>query len=201
MSPEIRRTIIKLAKRQAFFRARDISDLGIAREYLSELVTDGTLMRSGRGVYFLTDNDFTEHHNLVEIAFRVPHAVIALVSALRFYDLTTQNPREIWIAIKRGQRKPSITYPPLKVFYYSEATFLEGIEEHKIEGEIVKVYSVEKTIADCFKFRSKIGMDVAIEALTDARKYKKINYDKLYHYAEQNRILHILRPYVEAIPQ
>lgn len=201
MNPETRNTIIKLAKEQSFFRARDICNLGIASRYLSELVSEGTLMRSGRGVYFLSDNDLTEHHNLVEIAYRVPHAVIALVSALRFHNLTTQNPREIWIAINRGQRKPSIGYPPLQVFYYSEESFYEGIEEHKIEGEVVKVYSVEKTLADCFKFRSKIGLDVAIEALSDARKSKKLNYDKLYQFAEQNRIFNILRPYVEAIPQ
>ncbi len=199
MKEEVKSKLIKLASHQRFIRSRDVSKVGATREYLSELVEEGSLLRSGRGVYAFAESDVTEHHNLAEVAFRVPHAVIALISALRFHNLTTQNPHQIWIAVERGQRKPSLDYPPLRVFNYAKANFNSGIEEHKLEGQLVKVYSIEKTIADCFKFRNKIGHDVAIEALADARKGRKFNYNRLYQYAKENRVAHIIRPYVEAL--
>ena len=157
------------------------------------------MLRCGRGLYMLTDTDFTEHHSLVEACKQVPHGVLCLLTSLRFHEMTTQSPHEIWMAIDRSAHRPCQDGPPLHVVRFSGAAREEGIQEHCIEGVIVRLYSPAKTVADCFKYRNKIGLDVAIEALRDFRRYRLGSIDELCHYAAICRVSNVMRPYLEAI--
>jgi Transcriptional regulator, AbiEi antitoxin len=143
-------------------RARDLKLDPNSRRYLARLAERGLIERVGRGIYTTTAGEISEHHTLAEASLRVPHAVICLLSALRFYDLTTEAPFATWIAIENKARTPKLDYPHLQVVRMSGASLISGIEEHLIEGVRVRVYTPAKTVADCFKFRSRIGLDVAI---------------------------------------
>lgn len=144
--------------------ARDFVNAGIAREHLSRLIEDGVLARPARGLYVIADDPPTEQRSLVEAAQRVPSGVVCLLSALQFHGLTSQAPFEIWLAIDRKSRLPKSETPPLRIVQFSGAALTSDIEEHTIEGVCVRVYSAAKTVADCFKFRHKVGLDVAIES-------------------------------------
>src|SRR5579862_2278954 len=156
--------ILRLARRKGMLRPRDLASLDIPRRHLTRLTEQGILNRSGRGIYFLANADVTENHSLAEACKRVPVGVICLLSALRFHSLTTQNPWEVWLAITPASRKPRIDHPPVRIARFSGSAFREGVDNHRIEGVEVKVYSPAKTVADCFKYRNKIGIDIAIEA-------------------------------------
>jgi len=183
--------------------ARDLKAQGIPREYLWQLQQKGLLERAGRGIYRQPNWKVTENHSLVEVAQRVPRGVICLLSALRFHDLTTQSPFEVWVAIDRkAHRSNSIRdghMTPLHIVRFSGEALTSGVEEHTIEGVIVKIYSPAKTVADCFKYRNKIGIDVAMEALRDCWQKRRASADELWRYAKICRVANVMRPYMEAI--
>ena len=180
-------------------RPRDVEALGIAREFLLRLYRRGLLVRQARGVYALPQTPVTEHHSLAMAAKRVPRGVICLLSALRFHGLTTQNPHEVWIAIDHKARKPSVEPPALRVVRFSGRALAEDVEEPEIEGVRVRVTSAAKTVADCFKFRSKVGTELAIQALRECFREKKASMDELWEAAKICRVANIMRPYMESL--
>jgi len=191
--------IIKMVRKTGVVRAREIRKAGLHPEYLRKLCKSGHLIRTGRGLYVLADGDFTEHHSLAEACKRVPHGIICLLSALSYHEIGTQNPHQIWMAIDRSMRKPKVDYPPIRIFRFSGPSLEEGIEEKKIEGVSVRVYNPAKTVADCFKYRNKVGIDVAIEALKECWRSRRSTIDELVHYAKICRVRNIMQPYLEAI--
>jgi predicted transcriptional regulator of viral defense system len=180
-------------------RARDIEAVGLPREYLLRLHRQGKLNRPGRGIYTLPDAAVTEHHSYAEVAKRVPEGVICLLSALVFHEITTQNPASVWIALRKGARKPALASPSLRIVRISGPSLTEGIEKHQVEGVPVRVYSAAKTVADCFKFRNNVGLDVAIEALKDCLRRRKATVNEIYRYAKVCRVSNVIRPYMEAL--
>lgn len=191
--------ILELAARQRLVRPRDVEALGIARAFLTRLERRGLLERRARGVYVLADAPVSEHHSLALAAKLVPRGVICLLSALRFHGLTTQDPHEVWMAIDVKARKPSVEFPVLRIVRFSGRSLAEGIETHLIEAVPVQVYSPAKTVADCFKYRNKIGMDVAIEALRDALRKRKATIDEIHRFAKVCRVANVVRPYLESV--
>jgi len=153
----------------------------------------------GRGLYVAEGSRVTEHHTLVEATKRVPHGVICLLSALRFHGLTTQSPHEVWMAIAHKARCPSADYPPLRIVHFSGEALSYGVKEKKLEGMIVRVFDPAKTVADCFKFRNKIGVDVALEALRDCYRRKKATMDELFMAARVCRVARVMQPYLESL--
>ncbi len=191
--------VLEYAKKHGIIRVRDIINERIHPEYLRRLCAKGLLVKIGRGTYMPADMDFSGNIGLAQVAKRVPHAVISLLSALQFHDIGTQLPHEVWIAIDGKAAKPQIDYPPVRVMRFSGKSLSEGIEEHIIEGVSVRVYNKAKTVADCFKYRNKIGLDVALEALKDCYRRKLCNNDELWKYAKICRVSNVMKPYLEAI--
>jgi predicted transcriptional regulator of viral defense system len=191
--------ILELVKKAGMLRPRDLDPYGIPRTYLSRLCTAGKLQRISRGLYVLPENIATEHHSLAEVGKRVPKGVVCLLSALRFHELTTQAPFEVWLAIGEKAWRPRMEYPPLRIVRFSSTTLRAGIEEHQIEGVTVQVYSPAKTVADCFKYRNKVGLDVAIEALRECWRSRRCTMDDLWHFAAICRVRNVMRPYLESI--
>jgi predicted transcriptional regulator of viral defense system len=179
-------------------RLRDLAAQGITTNQLHRLIESGCVERVGRGLYRAKEADITEHHTLLEAALLVPKGVICLLSALRFHDLTTQAPFEVWMAIDNKAWRPTIPDVPLRIHYFSGRALTQGVERHEIEGVQVKIYSAAKTVADCFKFRNKIGVDVAIEALRDYLR-KRLPEKDLWRYAEICRVRNVIYPYLEAL--
>jgi len=196
--PEPFQRIMHYVGQHGIIRPRDIEAIGLPREYLLRLYRRGQIVRSGRGLYSLPNAAITERHSYAEVARRVPGGVFCLLSALAFHEITTQSPRSVWIALPQGARRPAISSPSLRVVRLSGASLTEGIENHKVEGVPIRVYSAAKTVADCFKFRNKIGLDVAIEALKDSLRQKKATVNQIYHYAKVCRVSNVIRPYLEA---
>jgi len=190
--------LAQLARGAGTLRARELEQHGIARSYLRQLVASGFLVQTGRGLYTLANADVSEHQTLIEAALRLPHGVICLASALRFHNLTTQNPWKVWMLIETGKRVPKVDYPPLLVFQACGPSFTEGIETHVLSGGSVRVTSVAKTVADCFKYRSKIGLDVALEALRECLREQRATREELHHFARLCRVERIMQPYMEA---
>jgi predicted transcriptional regulator of viral defense system len=191
-------SVINLAQQAGAIRPKDLEPLGIPREYLSRLTEQGILQRVGRGLYMLPDYEVTEHHTLVEVSRLVPNGVVCLLSALRFHGLTTQAPFEVWLAIGEKAWKPKIENILLRIFRFSRVSLEAGIEEHWIEGVKVRVFNAAKTVADCFKYRNKVGLDVAIETLRDCRRNRKCSNADLWRFAKICRVSNIMRPYLEA---
>jgi predicted transcriptional regulator of viral defense system len=189
---------LSFVRKQQIIRPRDLEAQGIPREYLLRLMRKGKLLRLSRGVYELTDSDPTEHHSLAVAAKETPHGVICLLSALQFHELTTQNPRAIWLGIHVKARLPHNSSVPYHIVRYSEETLNSGVITHKIEGVAVKVFTPAKTVADCFKYRKKIGLDVAIEALQDSLRRRKATVDDIVRYAKICRVARVIQPYLEA---
>jgi len=171
---------------------------GITRYMLYSLRDKGIIERVSRGIYRLVELPPVSNPDLVTVSLRFPNAVICLVSALAWHDITTQIPHAVSVAIPKDSRMPSLDYPPIQVHKFSKEAYRSGIEEHLIDGVPVKVYNPEKTLADCFKFRNKIGMDVALEALKLYRTRKKFDLAKLLKYARVCRVEKVMRPYLEA---
>jgi predicted transcriptional regulator of viral defense system len=190
---------VQYVRQNGIVRPRDIEAIGVPREYLLRLHHQGRLNRTGRGIYTLLDASVTERHSYAEVAKRVPEAILCLLSALAFHEITTQNPASIWIALGKGTRTPAIASPSLRVIRLTGPSLSEGIEIHSVEGVSVRVYSTAKTVADCFKFRNKIGLDVAIEALKDSLRQKKATMNEIYRYAKICRVSNVIRPYMEAL--
>jgi predicted transcriptional regulator of viral defense system len=191
--------IVRLARRRGILRPRDLAPLDIPRRHLTRLAEQGVLLRSGRGLYVLASADVSENHSLAEACKRVSGGIICLLSALRFYGLTTQNPWEVWMAITPASRKPKVDHPPLRVVRFSGKAFAEGVEHHRIQGVDVRIYSAAKTVADCFKYRNKIGVDVAVQALRDAWQKRKITAAQISHFAEVCRITNVMQPYLDSL--
>jgi predicted transcriptional regulator of viral defense system len=180
-------------------RMSEAMRLGMTRYMLYALLDRGEIERVSRGVYRLVDLPPIGNPDLVTIGLRVPNAVVCLVSALSFHELTTQIPHEVSIAIMRGSRAPRIDHPPVHIHSFAKAAYGAGIEDHTIDGVTVRIYNPEKTLADCFKFRNKIGMDVMQEALRTYRTRRKTNFDEVIRYAEICRVEKVMRPYLEAL--
>ena len=191
--------VLALIRRYGVVRPRDLAAHGIPREYLVRLYRQGLLDRPARGVYVLADADPSEHQSLVEACKRVPHGVVCLLSALRFHHLTTQAPFEVWLAIGAKAWHPRVDYPPLRVVRFSGPALTAGVEEHVIQGVTVRVTNPARTVVDCFKYRNKIGLDVALEALRDCRRQKKATMDELYRAAQARRMANVMRPYLESL--
>jgi predicted transcriptional regulator of viral defense system len=191
--------LLKIIRQMGVLRPRDLDAHGIPRQYLRLATDQGLVQRIGRGLYVAPDSEPTEHHSIVGAAKRVPGGVICLLSALRFHDLTTQLPHEVWIAIAEKSRLPQPDHPPLHVVRFSQASLHYGVLKQKIEGVPVQVFDPAKTVADCFKYRNKIGLDVAIEALRDSRRKKKASMDELWQAAKVCRVARVMQPYMESI--
>lgn len=191
--------VLELVRRAGVLRPRDLVPYDIPRTYLSRLCATGKLQRIGRGLYVLPESGATEHHSLAEACKRVPKGVVCLLSALRFHDLTTQAPFEVWLAIGAKAWRPHLEYPPVRIVHFSQAALQAGVEEHPTEGVTVHVYSPAKTVADCFKYRNKIGLDVALEALRECWRARRCSMDDLWHYANICRVRNVMRPYLESL--
>jgi len=191
--------LLRHARARGLVRPRDLERLRIARTTLKRLVDEGQLIRRSRGVYTVPEHEPTEHTDLAAVTKRVPKAIVCLLSALRFHELTTQNPFEVWIMIDRMAWRPQIDHPPLRVVRASGAALNEGVEVHRIEGALVRVTRPAKTVADCFKYRSKVGTDVALEALRDCWRQRKATMDEILRYAKIDRVANVMRPYLDSL--
>ncbi len=191
--------VLDLVSQRGMLRPSDLDDIGAPRIVLTRMTANGLLEKAGRGIYRLPGNPGSEHESLVTIATKVPQAVFCLLTALQFHELTTQLPREVWISMPRGSHTPRIGYPPVKMVQFSGKAYSEGIEVARRDQVKLRVYSVAKTIADCFKHRNKIGLDVALEALKDARAKKKASADDLWRCAKICRVANVMRPYLESV--
>lgn len=191
--------LLRFARTHGLVRPRDVDRLEIPRTTLKRLVDDGRLSRRSRGVYTLPEHEPTEHTDLAAVAKRAPRAVICLLSALRYHEITTQNPFEVWIMIERTAWRPRIEHPPVRVVRASGAALTEGVVSQTIEGVQVHVTAPGKTVADCFKYRSKVGTDVAIEALRECWRQRKATMDEIHRYAKVDRVANIMRPYMESL--
>lgn len=192
-------SVTALARQHGVLRSRDFEAHGVSRMAVQRLCERGVLRRLGRGIYGLADAEFTEHHTLAEAARRVPAGVVCLLSALRFHELTTQNPFEVWLAIDVKAFKPKVDWPPVRIVRFSGAALTFGVEERDVEGVPVRVTSIAKTVADCFKYRNKIGVDVAVEALAAYRRERRGSVDELLRAAAVDRVAVVLRPYLEML--
>ena len=180
-------------------RTKEALRLGIHPETLYRMRDSGSLACLGRGLYRLSDLPPLGSPDLVAVGLRVPSGVICLISALAFHDLTTQIPHEVYLALPRGAEPPRLEHPPLRVFWFSKRVFDFGREAHQIDGTRVRIYSPEKTVADCFKYRNKIGLDTAREALKLYLERRRKNLDALLEAAEVCRVAKVMRPYLEAL--
>lgn len=191
--------VLDAARKAGILRPRDLAAAGIPRQYLVRLCRRGLLERIGRGLYRLPDAEISEDHTLAELGKRIPRGVVCLLSALRFHGLTTQAPFDIWIAIGSKDRLPRVKGWQVRFFRFSGASLEYGVQERVIEGVKVKVFTPAKTVADCFKFRSKVGQEVAIEALRDCIGDRRATVKELWAAAKVCRVTSIMRPYLEAM--
>jgi predicted transcriptional regulator of viral defense system len=187
-----------LAQRSVF-RARDAARVGVARVSLQRLAEQGILERADRGLYAFAGASLVTHQSFAEVASRHPKAVICLLSALRFHELTTENPAEVYVFVPQHSQRPRMENQLLRVFWVAAETINEGTHEHEIGGVTVRITTPAKTVVDCFKFRSKIGINVATEALRDAWQRKLATADELWKYAEVCRMTQVMRPYFEML--
>lgn len=180
-------------------RARDLERSGISRTQLQRMVEAGVVERVARGLYGLPDTARTEHQHLAEATRRVPGSVVCLLSALRFHGLTTQNPFEVWLAIGRKAWRPRVEHPPIRLVYLSAPALEAGVAVHQVGGTAVPVFSAAKTVADCFKFRNKIGTEVAVEALRDYRRLHPRGLEAVWRFAQVDRVARVIQPYLESL--
>ncbi len=190
--------VLALARQRGLLRASELDIINAPRVVLTRLTASGLLEKLGRGLYRLPDVPRSEHESLVTIAAKVPQAVFCLLTALQFHELTTQLPRQIWIAMPRGSHAPRIDYPPVKMVQFTGDAYTAGIETVERDGIMLRVYGAAKTVADCFKHRNKIGLDVALEALKDARARRTASNDDIWRYAKVCRVANVMRPYLES---
>ena len=191
--------LINLARSQGLIRPCDLAPLGIPRVSLTRAVRRGQLEKVGRGLYGLPGREVSAHGSLAEVARRVPKGVVCLLSALRFHGLTTQAPFEVWLAIENKSLAPKLDFPPLRIVRFSGAALTEGVEEQVVDGVTIRITSVAKTVADCFKYRNKIGLDVALEALREAWHEKRMTSDDIWRYAKICRVANVMRPYLDSL--
>lgn len=180
-------------------RSSEAREHGIHPQTLSRMLDAGHLLKEERGLYRLPDIQYSGDPDLIQIAKLVPRGVICLISSLSFHHLTTQIPSAIWIAIRQDMKKPKINHPPIEVVWLSGDAYSSGIKEHKLNGITVSIYNREKTVADCFKFRNKIGLDIAIEALREYLKQPNSDHDLLISYARIDRVKNLMEPYLRVL--
>ncbi|MGE3844573.1 MAG: type IV toxin-antitoxin system AbiEi family antitoxin domain-containing protein [Vicinamibacterales bacterium] len=199
-SPTDSARLVAMAKKRPVLRSRDVAAQGIHTGTLTRLARAGTLERVGPGRYRLAQpTRATEHHDLVVATTSIPTSVVCLTSALQFHGIGTQLPAEVWLAVPRGASVPRLSAPPVRVVRVQPDVFDLGVEEHRVEGQTVRVYSIVRTLADCFRFRNKIGLDIALEALAEAWRAKRVNLDELHRVAIKLRVQRVMQPYLEAI--
>ena len=191
--------ILERVREAGVLRPRDLQAAGIPGSYLARLAHRGLLTRIDRGLYTLPDGDAGEHHSLAEATKRVPRGIVCLLSALGYHGLTTQSPFEVWMAIGEKDRRPKTEGQALRIVRFSGDALQAGVETHVVDGVPVRIYSPAKTVADCFKYRNKIGVDVAIEALKDCVEQRRCTADELWQYARICRVSNVMRPYMESV--
>ena len=191
--------LLNLTRRRRFIRPRDVEKAGIPRNYLKRLVERGQLQKIERGLYSAGEIPPSEHMSLVQVSHKAPKAVVCLLSALRFHNIGTQIPSEVWIAIDTKARAPKVEYPAVRIVRFSGEALHFGMQRHDVGGTTIKVYTPAKTVADCFKFRHKIGIDVALEALRECYRQKKASMEELWQAAKVCRVANVMRPYMEAL--
>lgn len=191
--------LLEYIAQHGIVRSQEVRAHGWAATYLQRLEESGLIKRVSRGLYTLQNSAESGQSNLALVCKRAPEAVVCLLSALRFHDITTQLPFEVWIAIGNKSRRPLIEYPPIRLMRFSGPALTQGIEHHLVDGVSISVYSAAKTVADCFKYRNKIGLDVAIEALKECRKKQLASVDEIWHYATVCRVTKVMQPYIQAI--
>lgn len=192
-------SVLELARQKGLFRLSEATAAGIHPEHVRRLMNAGQLTRVGRGLYAVPAQQATEYHTLAEIAKRVPKGIVCLLTALRFHSIGTQHPREVWLAVDRRAGIPRIDFTPVRIVRISGAALTAGIDEHDIEGVTVRITSPARTVVDCFKFRNKIGVDVAVEALREYRRLRKGTVDELWRQADRLRMTRVMRPYWDAM--
>ena len=191
--------VLELASQKEIIRLRDLKEIDIPRIVLTRLIRSGQLEKIARGLYCVPNKPVTENSNLVTIAIKIPQAIFCLLTALQIHEITTQLPRQIWIAMPRGSHVPKLDYPPIKMIQCSANIYSIGVEIIEYEKQTIRVYSPAKTVVDCFKYRNTVGLDVAIEALREVRAQKKATADELWHFAKIGRVTNVIRPYLEVI--
>ncbi|GAB3759316.1 type IV toxin-antitoxin system AbiEi family antitoxin domain-containing protein [Ramlibacter monticola] len=191
--------VLRLARARTLLRARDVTQQGLPTIALTRLVQAGKLERVARGLYGLPGAAISEHRSLAEVSARVPKGVVCLLSALRVHEIGTQAPFEVWIAIPQHMVPPRLDQPAIRVVRMSDDALAEGVEHLNIDGIQVPVFNAARTIVDCFRFRNKIGLDVALEALRDGWSQRKFRLDDLWRHATRGRAANVMRPYIEAI--
>ena len=190
---------LALVRATGAIRPRDLAAAGLSPRLLGRLMERGLVDRVARGVYVASDAEYTEGHALAEAAKRVPNGVVCLLSSLRYHELTTQLPWEVWIGIGNKAWAPRESGSALRVIRYSASTLALGVEHHTIEGVDVVIFDPAKTVVDCFKYRGTVGFDVALEALRDCWRRRLTTMDELWRYAEACRMTNVMRPYLESL--
>ena len=191
--------VLRLARARTLLRARDVTQQGLPTIALTRLVQAGKLERVARGLYGLPGAEISEHRSLAEVSARVPKGVVCLLSAVRVHEIGTQAPFEVWIAIPQHMVTPRLDQPAIRVVRMADVALAEGVERLHIDGVEVPVFNAARTVVDCFRFRNKIGLDVAIEALRDGWSQRKFALDDLWRHATRGRVANVMRPYIEAI--
>ena len=202
MSPQPRTqrdTARNLFQQKGLVRMRDLRDAGVGAETVARLVREGAVTRVARGLYQLADYMPDARRSFAEASALVPRGVICLTSALQFHELTLQMPSAVWIAIDRTGWKPKVEYPPIRFVRFSSRALKEGVKRHLIDGIEVPIFEPAKTIVDCFRYRNKIGLDIAMEGLREGLRTKRVTPDQLWEFARSARVWSVMRPYVEAM--
>jgi predicted transcriptional regulator of viral defense system len=199
MAEKLAKKLLRLAQAQPAVSARELTSAGIPQHVLSRMAAKGHLRRVGRGLYSGADSSPSVHQSVIEVTKRAPKAVVCLLSALEIHEVGVQAPFEVWIALPAGTHAPKGTGASIRVTRLSGAAFSEGIETVTLDGAPVRIYALAKTITDCFKLRNKVGLDVALEALREGWKVRKVSMDELWRYAEINRMTNVMRPYLESL--
>lgn len=194
-----RQQVLEFIQAQSVVRPCDLKKRGMPKDYLYLLEKEGIIERIGRGLYQWPGKDLGRYQSLVEASKLAPKAVVTLLSALNYHNITTQNPHQIWLAIDGKAWRPAISYPPIRFVTMSGEALHAGVEEHFIDGVKIKVFSPAKTVVDCFKYRNKLGLDVALEALREGWSSRKFTMDELLHYAEICRVKKVMKPYIESL--
>ena len=194
----IRQARALLKPQAGAFRTGEALKAGVHPRTLYKMRDQGVIERLGRGMYRFADMPSLGNPDLATVGMKVPKGVICLISALSYHEMTTEIPHEIYVALPRGAEPPRLDYPPIRIFWFSGSAFTEGVEQHDVDGIPVKVYNPEKTLADCFKYRNKIGLDVVLEVLKFYRQRKRFRVDDLMRYARICRVEKVMRPYLEA---
>ena len=193
-------SVIKIfQKNNGVMKSSQLFKLGVQPRILYAMRDKGLVVQEGRGLYRLANEQVWSDPDLAVVSLLIPKGVICLISALYFHQITTQIPHEVYVALPKDSEKPRIKYPPTRFFWISPAPFKAGIEKHKVDNVEIRVYSVAKTIADCFKFRNSIGMEVALEALRDGLRQKKATLNEIQRFARVDRVERIMQPYLEAL--